>query len=290
MSSLLGVVLGALDKDEREVVCGDLLEARESPTASVFQVLSLIIKRQMVHWAEWQPWLVLAAVAFPLAVVLSQTARDFAGWSAVYSWMLINNTDVAMLRSPGFWSGVWESSWVIGKFAFVLFCCSWACGRLIAQLSRKARLSMALLFMLTSFFVIIVGIPSHARAFLLHSDNRYFPNEAVFANVFYREWFPLMVNAITVLVPLLLGFAHGEPADRKSKALRVFLYCATALVIVGLIEQPWLLMEMWSWQMIPVRFLTLPSILPFASVGPACLLLVELGKRSVQRPSKRDVS
>ena len=29
MSSLLGVVLGALDKDEREVVCGGLLEARE---------------------------------------------------------------------------------------------------------------------------------------------------------------------------------------------------------------------------------------------------------------------
>lgn len=290
MSYLLGVVLGALDKDEREVVCGDLLEARESPTASVFQVLSLVIKKQMVLWAEWQPWLVLATVAFPLAVVLSQTAKDFAGWSAIYSWMLINNTDVAMLRSPGFWSGVWESSWVIGKFAFVLFCCSWACGRLIAQLSRKARLSMAFLFMLTSFFVIVVGIPSHARALLPNSNDRYFPNEAVFANVFYREWFPLIVGAITVFVPLLLGIAHREPADRKSKALRVFLYGATAFVIVGLVGQPWLLMEMWSWQMIPVRFLTLPSILPLASVGPACLLLVELGNRTVQRLRKADVS
>jgi hypothetical protein len=203
-----------------------LLEARESPTASVFQVLSLIIKRQMVHWAEWQPWLVLATVAFPLAVVLSQTARDFAGWSAVYSWMLINNTDVAMLRSPGFWSGVWESSWVIGKFAFVLFCYSWACERLIAQLSRKARLSMALLFMLTSFFVIIAGIRSHARALLLHSNNRYFPNEAVFANVFYREWFPLMVNAITVLVPLLLGL---RTENRPIENLRPFASSSIAL-------------------------------------------------------------
>ena len=163
MNSLLRGLLGALDSSEREVVSGDLLEAHESPSASVLQVLSLIVRRQLIHWAGWQPWLVLTTVAFPLAVVLSQTARDFAGWSAVYSWMLINNTDAALLRSAGFWYGAREYSWAVGKSAFIIFCCSWACGRLIAQLSRNTRLSMAMLFLFTSLFVNILGIPgAHA--------------------------------------------------------------------------------------------------------------------------------
>ncbi|WP_221312718.1 hypothetical protein [Granulicella aggregans] len=287
MSRLLSGLLKALDSDEREAVSGDLLEARESPSASALQVLGLILKRQLDPWAGWRPWLLLITVALPLAVALSQATREFAGWSAIYSWMLINNTDAALLRSAGFWSGVRENSWKIGEFALVLFCCSWACGRLIAQLSRKAHMSMAFLFVLTSLFVLIAGIPSHARAILVHSNDRYFPNGAVFANAFYRDWFPLIVYAITVLVPLLLGFAHAEPAVRRPKALRVFFYCSTALVAVGLVEQPWLLMEMWSWQMIPVRFLTLPSLLPVASIGPACLLVIDVGRRSIRLRSNR---
>jgi|HubBroStandDraft_6_1064221.scaffolds.fasta_scaffold127347_2 hypothetical protein len=139
MTSLLNGLLGALEKDEREVVSGDLLEAHESPSASVFQVLGLILRRQIIHWADWRPWIVLTTVAIPLGVVLSQTAREFAGWSAVYSWMLVNNTDAALLRNAGFWNGALEYSWTIGKFGIVLFCCSWACGRLIAQFSGRAR-------------------------------------------------------------------------------------------------------------------------------------------------------
>ena len=87
MNSLLQSLLGTLDSDEREVVSGDLLEAHESPSASVLQVLSLVVRRQLLHWAGWQPWLVLTTVAFPLAVVLAQTARYFSGWSAVGSWI-----------------------------------------------------------------------------------------------------------------------------------------------------------------------------------------------------------
>jgi len=111
MRSLLNGLLGALEKDEREVVSGDLLEAHESPSASVSQVLGLILRRQIIHWADWRPWIVLTTIAIPLAVVLSQTAREFARWSAVYSWMLVNNTDAALLRNAGFWRGALEYSW-----------------------------------------------------------------------------------------------------------------------------------------------------------------------------------
>ena len=221
MALLSNGLLRTLDKDEREVISGDLLEAHESPSASVFQLLGLIIRRQFIHWAGWRPWLVFTAVAIPLAVVLSQTAKEYAGWSAVYSWMLINNTDATLLKTTGFWNGALECSWVIGKFGLILFCCSWACGRLIAQLSRNARFSVGMLFLVTSFFVNIIGIPPHARSFLVHTNDRYFPNGPVFALSFYRVWFPLIVYAITVLVPLLLGMIQTKESIRKPKAVSI---------------------------------------------------------------------
>jgi hypothetical protein len=234
MTSLLNGLLGALEKDEREVVSGDLLEAHESPSASVFQVLGLILRRQIIHWADWRPWIVLTTVAIPLGVVLSQTAREFAGWSAVYSWMLVNNTDAALLRNAGFWNGALEYSWTIGKFGIVLFCCSWACGRLIAQLSRKARLSVGMLFLITSFFVNIIGIPSHARAFLVHTNDKYFPNGAVFALSFYRVWFPLIIYAITVLVPLFLGIIQTKTSVRRSKAFNLLSSCCASSISLAI--------------------------------------------------------
>lgn len=276
---LLNGLLGTLDKDEREAVSGDLLEANESPSASVFQLLGLIIRRQFVHWTGWRPWLVFTAVAVPMAVVLSQTAKEYAGWSAVYSWMLINNTDATLLKTAGFWNGALECSWVIGKFGLILFCCSWACGRLIAQLSRNARLSVGMLFLVTTFFGNIIGMPSHARSFLVHTNDRYFPNGPVFALSFYRVWFPLIVYAITVLAPLFLGMIQTKTSVRKSKAVSILSGCFTALVIVGLIEQPWLLREVWSWKIIPAGSAHLPYLLPFAAIGPGCYLFIGLGRR-----------
>lgn len=279
MALLLNGLLGTLDKDERDAVSGDLLEAHESPGASVFQLLGLIIRRQFSLWTGWRPWLVFAAVAAPLAVVLSQTAKEYAGWSAVYSWMLIDNTDATLLKTAGFWNGALECGWVIGKFGLILFCCSWACGRLIARLSRNARLSVGTLFLITSFFVNVIGIPSHARIFLTHSNDKYFPNGPVFVLSFYRVWFPLIVCAITVLVPLFLGMIQTKTSVRKSKADSILFACFTAFVIVALIEQPWLLRERLSWKIIPAHLLHIPYLLPFAAIGPACYMLIGIGKR-----------
>jgi hypothetical protein len=129
----------------------------------------------------------------------------------------------------------------------------------------------------TSLFVNMIDLPSHARASLLHTNDKYFPNGAVFAHLFYRVCFPLIIYAMTVLVPLFLGLVQTKPGVRQSKALSILLSCSTALVLVGLIEQRWLLMELWSWQIIPARLVNLPNLLSFASIGPACLLFIELG-------------
>ncbi|AEU34485.1 hypothetical protein [Granulicella mallensis] len=287
MAFLLKGLLSALDEEEREAVAGDLLEAHESPLASVLQVLGLVLRRQLNHWARWQPWLVFIAVVTPLAVVLSQTAREFAGWAAVYSWMLINNTDATLLRTPGFWHGALEYGGAIVKFGLVLFCCSWVCGRLIAKLSRHTRLSMGLLLLVISLLVNIIGIPSHARAFLIHANDRYFPNGPVFALAFYRTWFPLILFVLTVLIPFLLAMIPTKTSIRESKPVSILLSCSTVFVTVGLMEQPWLLREIWSWQIIPAPWVHLPYLLPFASIGPACYLLWRFGQRSCNNFSPR---
>jgi hypothetical protein len=58
-----------------------------------------------------------------------------------------------------------------------------------------------MLFLITSFFVNIISVPSHARAFLVHTNDKYFPNGAVFALSFYRVWFPLIIypNRVNLL-------------------------------------------------------------------------------------------
>jgi len=137
---------------------------------------------------------------------------------------------------------------------------------------------MGLLFLVTSLVVNIIGIPSHARIFARPNDP-YFPNGAVFAHPLYRVWFPFILYAITVLAPLFLGVFQTKARIRQSTALSIVSGFSIALVIVALVDQPWLLMEMWSWQIIPPRFIHLPYLLPIASIGPACFLLIEFHKR-----------
>jgi hypothetical protein len=280
MAHLLNGLLRALERDEREFVTGDLVEAQESPSASVCQVLGLLGRRQLIHWAGWRPWLAFTTVGLPVAVLLSQTARQFAGWSAVYSWMLVNNTDANLLKTAAFRQVAIECSWTIGLFGVALFCCSWTCGRLIAQLSGSARLSVGMLFALTSLLVDVIGIPSHsAHSFVLHRGDKYFPNGPVLSLWFYRVCFPLIIYAMTVLAPLVLATIQTKTLVPRSKALSVLFSCSTVLVIVGLVDQPWLLAELWSWQIVPAHFLHLPFLLPFAPLGPALYLLTGFGIR-----------
>jgi hypothetical protein len=282
MNSLLQVLLGALSEDEREVVSGDLLEANVSPMGSVLQVFGLLVRRQLIPWSEWRLWLVLAGVAIPSAVLLAQTARLFANGSAIICWMLINNTDAALLKSAGFWYGARVYGCEVARSALILFCCSWACGRFIGQQARSSRYAVGIVILFASLLVTILGLPSHAQA-VLHVKDAHNWNGAVFANSFYRVWFPLIFYVITVVIPSLMGIVRTVPGRRQSKMRGLLFSCSTALVLVGLIDQKWILIEMWSWQIIPARLMNLPSLLPLASMGPACLLMIESGKRFVSR-------
>jgi hypothetical protein len=67
---LIDAVALLLERDEREAVLGDLVEAGESAWHGLLDVLGLVIRRQAVLWRSWRPWLAAFALALPGSLLL----------------------------------------------------------------------------------------------------------------------------------------------------------------------------------------------------------------------------
>ena len=71
-----------LERDERSVVWGDLVESGVGPRRALVEIAGLIARRQAALWLEWRRWIALATVGVPLGVLLSYTTRWWADASA----------------------------------------------------------------------------------------------------------------------------------------------------------------------------------------------------------------
>jgi hypothetical protein len=60
-----------LDPAERETVLGDLSELGTTDRQALKGMLGLVLRRQLGHWTEWQPWFVLAAIIVPVCPLLA---------------------------------------------------------------------------------------------------------------------------------------------------------------------------------------------------------------------------
>jgi hypothetical protein len=67
---LVDVVSQLLERDEREVLRGDLTEARESAWQGLLDVLDLVIRREAALWKNWRPWLTAFGLALPGSLLL----------------------------------------------------------------------------------------------------------------------------------------------------------------------------------------------------------------------------
>ena len=63
-----------LEPVEREAVLGDLLETDEGGWQGLLEVFGLVIRRQLLHWKSWQPWLATFGLALPGSLVLMGTS------------------------------------------------------------------------------------------------------------------------------------------------------------------------------------------------------------------------
>jgi hypothetical protein len=68
--SLVEMTAQLLESDQRDAVLGDLVEAGESASQSLFGIVSLVCRKQVALWTNWRPWLAAFGVTLPASFLL----------------------------------------------------------------------------------------------------------------------------------------------------------------------------------------------------------------------------
>src|SRR6185312_177354 len=89
-----------LDSAERDAVCGDLAEAKESGSQVLREVLGLVLRRRAACLLRWRPWLTLAGLTIPLSGLVSLASRRTADHTAIYLWLYVNNWTWTLVHNP----------------------------------------------------------------------------------------------------------------------------------------------------------------------------------------------
>ena len=275
LRGVVDIVSGMLDPTEREAVRGDLIESGETCTRALLSVLGLLIRRQAALWSNGRPWLVLVGLVLPLGTLLSLVSRNTASSSAIYIWFYANNWDWNLLALPaGFGTGLPNASLGVLISNLALVCWSWTSGLLLASVSRRTIWLNGILFCL---MLLIGGSlegpwllgPSLPRQLASGFD----PNRAVFAVWFYRVSFPLIVQAVLVFLPFVWGMRQGLRLCKFPSLFRAILWATAFATLASLVTQDLVWWQLRVWTVIPLRYPRLPSLLPFAAVGPVTYLL-----------------
>lgn len=197
----------ALDPEEREAVLGDIAESGATANHAFRDVLGLVVRRQTALWKSAWPWLTLAGLIIPFGLLLSLISRRTADGSAICLWLYANNWDPAFLASSLYWHDLARHTADTFLSFMSLSCFSWITGFALGTVSRKATPMNAVLFCL----VLILGefVPGVVGA------ARNYGNSVVFALIFYRVVWPLMVQSILVFLPALAGMRHAWRRHRR---------------------------------------------------------------------------
>jgi hypothetical protein len=185
-----------LERSEREAVLGDLLETGECTWRGLLGVLGLVIRRQLLHWKHWQPWLAMLGIAMPSSLLLMGTSVSV---SSMYAQLI----DRRILIGPP--QSIHEGYLQLLCSGLLLIGCSWSCGFVVGSLSRRTLwVSITASCLACLFCLVRFTAPSLSRLCLF-----------------------------LFLVPAIWGVRHGLQLVRINPALAIFLAIAiTALVIL----------------------------------------------------------
>lgn len=263
-----------LDPAEREAVRGDFIESGETGSWALLDVLGLIFRRQTALWSDWRPWLAFAGLAIPLGTLLSLISRNTADGSAIFIWFYANNWDWHLLGNAGFWYGFSEGIPGVLLSYLALVCWSWTSGFLLASLSRRTLWFNGILFCLVLLLAEPLGASQlFGQALMLQRARSFYPNHVVFALGFYRVLFPLIVQAILVFLPFVWGVRQSLRLCKLPLAFRTILWTTAFATLATLVTQNLVWWQLRVWTVFPLRYPRLPSLLPFAVVGPAAYIL-----------------
>ena len=141
--SLVEFAARPLDRDERDAVLGDSLEAGERPGQALLSILGLVLRRQILLWRSWRPWLAVFVFGLPSSFLL------------MYVSVSVTCT---FDRLMGFHYGHWaptgnEGFGLLACHIFLLIAWSWTAGFTLGSLSpRTLWLNAALCIWLAFFY------------------------------------------------------------------------------------------------------------------------------------------
>jgi hypothetical protein len=126
--SLVEVASQLLERDEREAVLGDMVEAGESAWHGLLDVLGLIIRRQVGLWKSWRPWFAAFGLALPCSFLLM-------GFSVSISWTYQHLMDAKAFQANGLASSLRLPTLIC--HVLLLIGCSWTSGFVVGSMSRR---------------------------------------------------------------------------------------------------------------------------------------------------------
>lgn len=141
--SLVDVLSQLLERDEREAVRGDLVEAGEGAWPALCDVLGLVIRRQAALWKNWRPWLAAFGLALPSTLLLMGFSVSISqSYQRFINPKILSVTGLTV--GPGFWLLICHVLLLIGW--------SWAGGFTVGSLSRRTVWVTAVLSSLPCLF------------------------------------------------------------------------------------------------------------------------------------------
>jgi len=198
-SSLVEVAAQLLQRDEREAVLGDLVEAGESAWQALLDVLSLVLLRRAILWKSWRPWLAAFGLTVPGSFLLMGTSVSVSQMFLQMSGHNILNGD----RLKTFHGLVYLLCEV-----FLLLACSWAGGFVTALVSRRTLWVSAALCGLACLFCL--------ASFRIESLSR--------------------ISLLLFLVPAILGVRRGLGITRIKLISAIILALAITILMVPILR------------------------------------------------------
>jgi hypothetical protein len=116
-----------LDRDERDAVVGDSLEAGDSAWRALFGVLGFVFRRQLLLWKSWRPWLATFVFGLPGVYLLMGVSI-----SVTCTYDRLMGMKVGHLAPTGH-----EGFALLLCHIFLLIAWSWTSGFILGSLSPK---------------------------------------------------------------------------------------------------------------------------------------------------------
>jgi hypothetical protein len=141
VAALVDSVACLLERDERDAVLGDSLEAGDGPVRALFGVLGFVFRRQLLLWKSWRPWLAVFVFGMPSTVLL------------MYVSVSVTCTfDRLMGLNVGHWAPTGHEGFALLLcHIFLLITWSWTSGFTLGSLSPKTLWLNAASFVFLAF-------------------------------------------------------------------------------------------------------------------------------------------